>query len=96
MPTRTEKQKAYQAHLDAAAAQGLSLKAYADAHDLNVHQLYAYRRRLRAQPFVKVRAQGPAPGTAVPLSIRLPNGLTVSMTLAPDQIPTFLQRLAAL
>ena len=88
-----EKKAKWQDHLKAAAQSGLSLRAYAALHQINVQRLYAARRRgaqqsrsawtvVRVKPQTAVVAVPKvklcAASTAVAMQARLGNGVVLS------------------
>ena len=91
-------------HLRACAVSGLTLKAYAAQHGLNVHSLYAARRRSKAAgpddgerigpaPFVRVET-GPRSGTLC--RIQLANGTRVELNIELSVLPEVLRCAGAL
>lgn len=90
----TETQHQYLNHIQAAAAAGQTLKAYAAAHGLSVAALYSHKATLKRRghlggetaTFARV-ALTPAAGTA-PLRIHLTNGVMVEAPadMAPQQV----------
>lgn len=91
--TITKRQQYWLDHIHAASASGSTLVEYAGAHDLEVRQLYQWKRRLRhrgllpgtsrASAFVPVTA--PFGGAASPCSITLPNGVRIQFGREVDR-----------
>ena len=93
MAQLTDRQQFYKSHLDAAAAEGVSIAEYARRHDLPAHALYDARRRIQAKSGF-VRVERPTPMARTRLEIRLPKGLHVSV--ASDDVADVLRAAAAL
>ena len=91
----TRRQQFWLGHLDACREQRMSLKAYAQAHDLSVSALYAARASLKrrgaavrsrpAATLVPVRLS-PAPAATL-VRVLLPNGVAVEVpeTIDPER-----------
>ena len=94
----TERHQFYKRHLDTIDEQGVTISKYARTHGLKPSALYDARKRLRQRSsFVRVVADGPArAGTPLPVQIRLPNGITVSIGSDPATLPALLRAVAAL
>lgn len=90
-----ERKSKWQDHLKAAAQSGLSLRAYAALHQINVQRLYAARRRGAQQSrsawaMVRVKQESAvvavpkvkqcAASSAVAMQARLGNGVVLSWT----------------
>jgi hypothetical protein len=82
----TEKQRLWQARLEAAHTSGLTLSEYARQHKLPLKQLYAWRFRLKHRPapaeaahhaFVRVDTKITARS---PVEIHLPNGVQLRVS----------------
>lgn len=93
MPQLTDRQQFYKSHLDAAAAEGVTIAEYARRHDLPAQPLYDARRRILAKSGF-VRVERPTPVSPARLEVRLPNGLQV--TIASDDVAGVLRAAAAL
>ena len=90
---RTPRQRFWLEHLKACREQGLSLKAYARAHDLSVSALYAAnsalkRRALSTEPAAPAPKLVPVRLASGPSMVRvlLPNGVVLELpeTVDPD------------
>ena len=87
----TPRQRFWREHLNACREQGLSLKAYARAHDLSVSALYtansALKRRTlstkRTAPAPKLVPVRLAPASSM-VRVLLPNGLVVELPESID------------
>ena len=100
----TRRQAFWLAHLRA-CADG-SMKAYADAHGLDLRALYGAKARLkrkglldaRAAPArpVRVERAEPSPDSAALCRVHLRNGTAVEVACAPQHWPALLARVAAL
>ena len=95
MAELTDRQHYWHEHLNACKAQGLSMRAYADAEGLNLNSFYAWKRKLQSTSstvapeklrqsssalFVPVELSGSPPPDSV-LCIELPNGLVLHWPL---------------
>jgi len=90
----TARQRRYKAHLEAAAAEGLSVSEYARRHGLSAQALYSARRELAVKSrFVRVAVRRDPAGQAV--RIELPNGVCVSIPGIREADLTALLRAAA-
>ena len=85
---RTPRQHFWLEHLRACREQGLSLKAYAQAHDLSVSALYTANSALKRRGFVADNAPPAVAASFVPVRIAraeavfrvlLPNGIVVEV-----------------
>ena len=100
MATRAERRETYRRHLEAAAASGTSLSAYAREHGLSIKTLYRYRRLLQdeatpaAPSFVRV-APAPRPPLAG-IQARLPNGIVLAIPGDHPELGSLLRMLAEL
>lgn len=99
----TEKQKAWKAHLDAAAAQGAALTEYANRHGLKVQSLYSAKQRIRAcesgeaTSFVRVSTTRIEQVTGgLQMTLRLANGTSMSLPYDPPMLVSILKTLALL
>lgn len=96
----TEKQAYWQAHLHALEKFEGTAVDYAREHKLDVHQLYAYKKRLKEGTVSAVRAARFVPVTGPSMSrpggivVALPNG--VRLALPNLDTPGLLERLARL
>lgn len=99
MQELTDKQAFWKTHLDALAVYEGTAVEYARAHDLDIRQLYGYKKRLKRRPgptdgtrFVSV--SGPAMNGGAGVMVALPNGVRLAL---PDlDAPGLLERLARL
>lgn len=98
----TQRQQFWLEHIRACGSG--SLKAYADAHGLDVGALYEAKSRLKRKGalealssprFVRVRCDEPQVSPSV-CRIHLCNGTLVEVACAPEHWPTLLERVAAL
>ena len=99
MAKLTENQQKWKVHVDAAAAAGESLAAYARSNDLELKKLYSYSRalqqRLKPAPkakFVRVTA---ASAVVNGLRVELANGVRVHIGV-PTDLGSLLSQLAKL
>ena len=96
MARTTQKRDGLQAHIEAATAKGMPISQYAASHGLNPQSLYAARRRIRADAFVRVRPTSTPIAAPSSLQVRLPNGITVACAIEGACFPAFFSALAAL
>ena len=88
---RTPRQRFWLEHLDACRKQGLSLKAYAHAHDLSITALYAAKAALKrrdtstepGKPVPKLVPVRVAPAASM-VRVLLPNGVVVELPESMD------------
>ncbi len=88
---RTPRQRFWLEHLNACQEQGLSLKAYARAHELSVSALYAAKSALKQRgtstppnsPAPKLVPVRLAPAASV-VRVLLPNGVVVELPESID------------
>lgn len=109
MSELTERQRYWLGHLKACKAQGLSLRAYAEAEGLGLGSLYGWNRKLgpyldpnkrsssadTSPRFVPVELTGPSAFSA-DCRIDLPNGVTLHwpLTAPPEPLRHLLPVLA--
>jgi transposase-like protein len=76
---REKRRGEWQAHVEAARHQGLSLRAYAEQNGLNVHQLYRWRRKLAGSGRGAVVSFAPVHvvGGGAQRRLHLPNGVVL-------------------
>ena len=100
MRALTDSQRTWKAHLEAAAGAGIPLTAYAAEHGLSVTAMYHAKKRIRAREsdtaaFVRV-SETRVERFSAPLTVRLPNGVSLSVATDPVTVATLLKTLAAL
>jgi len=101
MSTLSTKREFYAAHLETIETEGGSIAGYARAHGLCAQTLYYWRRKLSGQDrFLRVRASrgegGDEATSQLPVQIRFPNGVAVSMAADAAALPDVLRALASL
>jgi hypothetical protein len=99
MKALTENQKAWKTHLDAAAAAGIPLTAYAAQHGLSVAAMYNAKKRIQerevSSTFVRVK-ETRVERISMPMTVRMPNGVSVSLPTDAALVETVLKTLATL
>ncbi len=100
--TLTENQRHWLAHIEAATGEGLSLKEYAQKHELPLQRLYGWKSALKKRgllpqeektvSFTPVRVV--STDTTCALRVRLPNGVAIEV-LSPVAEPVLLGVLRA-
>ncbi len=91
LAARTPRQRFWLEHLEACREQGLSLKAYARAHNLSLTALYAAKASLKrrgtsaepSKPAPKLVPVRVAPGASM-IRVLLPNGVVVELPESID------------
>lgn len=99
----TDNERFWRAHLDSASTDGVALTEYADKHGLKVQSLYSAKYRLRNREasrstFVRV-SQTRVEQTSVaqmPMTVRLPNGVSMSVAYDATTLGPLLTALASL
>jgi hypothetical protein len=105
MPDLTARQQAWKAHLDRAEAEGLPLSEYARRCGLKVHSLYGARKRLRQREMTTTTSSlirvsetrfEQSSTSLAPMTVRLPNGVSISIPYDPSTVLVLLKTLATL